>query len=142
MYHSQRQREIKRSINPIPYQADYFGQKIHIDQNEKLVMYGTTHVCAIDGFSGKIIGFVSMPIKNNIIIYDKLYRYCVIVVVVVSNHKLLCFRHIVSTYGLWDRIRVDKGKEWNLLLFINEKLAFYRTDTSKPPHLQSSSTKV
>jgi len=35
--------------NPVPYHADYFGHKLHIDQNEKLVMYGVTHVTAVDG---------------------------------------------------------------------------------------------
>ena len=28
-----------RSLNPKTYRADYFGHKIHIDQNEKLAMY-------------------------------------------------------------------------------------------------------
>ena len=73
--HVQRQNLAQRSINPIPYKANYFGHKVHIDQNEKLVMFGATHVCAIDGFSGKIIGLVSMPVKSNSIIYDSLYRY-------------------------------------------------------------------
>lgn len=41
----------------------------------KLIAFGVTHVCAIDGFSGKIVGFISMPVKSNTIIYDKLYRY-------------------------------------------------------------------
>ncbi len=63
-----------RQVNPIPYTATYFGEKLHIDQNEKLIMYGVTHVCAIDGFSGKIVGFVSMAVKNNPIIYEKLYK--------------------------------------------------------------------
>ena len=27
-----------RSLNPKVYKADYFGHKLHIDQNEKLVM--------------------------------------------------------------------------------------------------------
>ena len=27
-----------RSLNPRTYTADYFGHKLHIDQNEKLVM--------------------------------------------------------------------------------------------------------
>ena len=72
--HSQRQNTVQRQINPIPYTALYFGEKIHIDQNEKMIMYGVTHVCGVDGFSGKIIGFVSMPVKSNEIIYDKLYR--------------------------------------------------------------------
>ena len=35
-----------------------------IDQNEKLVMFGVTHVCAVNGFSGKVVGFVTMPVKN------------------------------------------------------------------------------
>lgn len=64
-----------RKMNPIPYHADYFGHKLHIDQNEKLVMYGVTHVCAVDGYSGKIVGFISMPVKNNVEIYRHLYRY-------------------------------------------------------------------
>jgi hypothetical protein len=59
-----------------PY-SSYFGEKLHIDQNENLVLYGVTHVCAVDGFSGKIVGFVSMAVKNNQIIYEKLYRWLV-----------------------------------------------------------------
>ena len=61
-------------FNPVPYRATYFGEKVHIDQNEKLVMFGATHICGIDGFSGKVIGFVSMPIKNPISIYLNFYR--------------------------------------------------------------------
>ncbi|MDA8002189.1 MAG: hypothetical protein MPL62_12995 [Alphaproteobacteria bacterium] len=73
-HHAVRQTRTLQHTNPVPYRADYFGEKVHIDQNEKLVMFGCTHVCAIDGFSGKIVGFVSMPIKNCVIIYDHLYR--------------------------------------------------------------------
>ena len=64
-----------RSLNPKQYKADHFGQKLHVDQNEKLVMYGAVHVCARDGYSGMIVGFCTMPVKNNITIYDNLYRY-------------------------------------------------------------------
>ena len=32
-------------------------------------MFGVTHACAIDGYSGKIVGFITMPVKNNIEIY-------------------------------------------------------------------------
>ena len=63
-----------RNLNPIPYYAEYFGHKLHMDQNEKLVMFGVTHVLAIDGFSSKIVGCKSMPVKNNILIYDSVYR--------------------------------------------------------------------
>ena len=74
-HHYRRQNTVMRLVNPIPYTAAYFGEKLHIDQNEKLIMYGATHVCAVDGFSGKIVGFVSMAVKSNKVIYEKLYRY-------------------------------------------------------------------
>ena len=74
IHYTTRRNLTMRSVNPMFYKADYFGQKLHIDQNEKLTMYGATHVCAIDGYSGKIVSFVSMPIKSNEIIYEKLYR--------------------------------------------------------------------
>ena len=31
-------------------------------------------ICARDGFSGKIVAFATMPIKNNVLIYDHVYR--------------------------------------------------------------------
>ena len=61
-------------VNPVQYAALYFGHKLHIDQNEKLKMYGVTHVVARDGFSGKIVSFVTMPVKGNIVIYEAIYR--------------------------------------------------------------------
>jgi len=73
-YHQQRRTNTARQINPIPYRADYFGEKIHFDQNEKLVMYGATHVAAIDGHSRFIVGAATMPIKNNLTIYSEVYR--------------------------------------------------------------------
>ena len=72
-YQRARQERTERQLNPTPYRASHFGCKIHIDQNEKLVMYGVTHICAIDGYSGKIVGFISMPIKNCIEIYNHLF---------------------------------------------------------------------
>ena len=71
--HHQRRVRTHRLTNPISYSADYFGEKTLIDQNEKLVMFGVTHVCAVDGYSGKIVAFTTMPIKNNVIIYEHLY---------------------------------------------------------------------
>ncbi len=61
-------------MNPVPYYAEYFGHKMHIDQNEKLIRYGVTHVAASDGYSGKLLGIVSMPVKNNLLIYSELFR--------------------------------------------------------------------
>ena len=73
-YHLARCTATARLMNPVPYHADYFGHKLHVDQNEKLVMYGVTHIGAVDGFSGKIVGFISMPIRNIVEIYAHLYR--------------------------------------------------------------------
>ena len=61
--HQMRVTRTANSLNPRPYTAEYFCEKLHIGQNEKLVMYGVTHICAVDGYSGKIVGFISMPIK-------------------------------------------------------------------------------
>jgi len=70
-----KQTRTARQINPTPYHASYFGHKLHVDQNEKLVMFGVTHICAIDGYSGKVVGFASLPVKNNIEIYRHIFRY-------------------------------------------------------------------
>ena len=72
--HARRCNNTARIQNPIPYKADYFGHKLHIDQNEKLVMYGLTHVIAIDGHSRFIVAHALMPIKNNLVIYEKIFR--------------------------------------------------------------------
>lgn len=72
--HEQRRTCTARQLNPIPYYAEYFGHKLHLDQNEKLVMFGVTHICAIDGYSGKIVGFATMPVKNNLEIYSHVFR--------------------------------------------------------------------
>ena len=74
VYQMARCANVQRNINPIPYKADYFGHKLHINQNEKLAMYGLTHVCASDGYSGKLVSFASMPVKNNSVIYEHVYR--------------------------------------------------------------------
>ena len=69
-YHAARRTVTTRTMNPILYRADSFGHRLHIDQNEKLVMYGVTHICAVDGFSGKNVGLVN----NNVEIYTHLFR--------------------------------------------------------------------
>ena len=74
-YHaSERHFKAARNLNPKPYHADYFGQKLHVDQNEKLVMYGATHVIARDGYSGMVVAIATMPIKNNLTIYEDIFR--------------------------------------------------------------------
>ena len=55
---------------------------------------------------------------------------------------LMLNRPLILEYGLWDEIRVDQGKEWVLSLFVQEQMAHLRTNTARPPHLQSTSKKV
>ena len=38
--HERRRADTIRVRNPIPYNAAYYGHKLHCDQNEKLSMYG------------------------------------------------------------------------------------------------------
>jgi hypothetical protein len=45
-----------------------------MDQNEKLIMSGVAHVIAVDGYSGMIVAHLTIPIKNNRLIYEFLYR--------------------------------------------------------------------
>ena len=52
------------------------------------------------------------------------------------------FRPILFQYGLWDQVRVDQGKEWTLMLFIQEKLAHLRCNVNRAPHLQTTSKQV
>ena len=72
-------------MNPVPYRADYFGQKLHVDQNEKMAMLGVTHVAAVDGYSSKIVKFITMPVKNNVAIYQHLYRYSTYIPIYTCN---------------------------------------------------------
>lgn len=108
--------------NPLPYRADYFGHRLHLDQNEKLVMYGVVHVAARDGYSGCVVGMTNMPVKNAISIYSDL------------------FMPILRTHGLWDQVRVDCGREFALALAAQAALADHRTDVSRRAILQSTST--
>ena len=72
--HQIRRETAGRLLNPKCYNADYFGHKVHIDQNEKLKMFGVTHAMARDGYSGLIVAFFTMHVKNNLKIYEKIYR--------------------------------------------------------------------
>ena len=40
-------------MNPIPYRVTAHREKLHLDPNEKVIMYEMTHVVAIDGYSPK-----------------------------------------------------------------------------------------
>ena len=77
----------------------YFGHKLHIDQNEKLIHFGVTYVMAQDGFSGKTVSSSSAAViamQKNSVIYDEVYQAAVL------------------EFGLWysDQVRVDHGQEF------------------------------
>ena len=73
-YNYQRRTATARQTNPHRYHADYFGHKLHVDQSEKLAMFGCTHICAIDGYSSKIVGFITLQVKNAYVIYSDLFQ--------------------------------------------------------------------
>ena len=76
------------SLNPKVYNAEHFGHKIHYEQNEKLGMFGVIHVCARDEYSGKIIGHATIARKNNLVMYEEIYR----LIITFSIHKNDVFR--------------------------------------------------
>ena len=64
-----------------------------------------------------------MQHKNNKIIYDEVYRAC------------------LSEYGLWDQVHVDHGREFYLILYIQEKLRNAgQGDPEITPYVQTTST--
>ena len=64
-----------------------------------------------------------MSLKNNEVIYEDVLQKCLL------------------EYGLWDEIRVDHGKEFYLMLYMQEQLRKEgRGDPHIAPYLQTSST--
>lgn len=89
----------------------------------KLVLFGVTHICAIDGFSGMIVGFVTMPT----ILGCCHFWYCDV------------YKNNLMNYGLWDQLRIDHGREWYLF---NRNLLNSEITQKKTPFIQTSSKKV
>lgn len=119
--HSRRNQSAGRWINAIPYQASFYGQKLHMDQNEKLFMYGVVHVIAVDGFSCKIVRFSTMPRKNPITIYNTMMR------------------PLLLSEGIWDQFRSDHGAEFTLVATVQRHLALFRTHQQCQATLQTTS---
>ena len=76
--HRERAHDLLDRTNPVPYHAPYFGyklQQLHMDQSEKIVQeYGVTHVDALDVCSRMVLGSITMPKKNPVLIYQYLCR--------------------------------------------------------------------
>lgn len=123
LYVAARRSNAAQRANPVPYFAEYSGHRVHFDQNEKLVQYGITHVAARDGYSGGVVGVTTMPLKNCVKIYDKLYR------------------PMVEEYGIWDQLRVDHGREFALICAVQNHLSPYRHNTARTAVRQTTSTR-
>lgn len=54
----------------------------------------------------------------------------------------LAYRPIVLEYGMWDQVRVDCGREFALMLYVQQSLSAHRTNTQRAPYLQTASTMV
>ena len=120
--HQIRHETAGRSLNPKCYNADYFGHNVHMDQNEKLKMFGVTHVMAWGGYSRMIVAYSAMPVKNNLTIFDEIYI------------------HFTITYRLWDQVRVDGGQEFNLVCHIQEYLRDQRRNQAIDSFKSAKST--
>ena len=44
-HYKERRQHTYRLLNPVPYTASYYGEKLHLDQNEKLVMCYSCYSC-------------------------------------------------------------------------------------------------
>ena len=108
-------------MNPVAYCARFCDEKIHLDQNEKLVLYGIVHIVGVDGYSHKIVGVSTMPCKNPITIYTTI------------------FRPLLATDGIWDQVRTDRGTEFVLIATIQQYLPSHRVHQEWVPVLQIAS---
>ena len=118
-----RARDLIDRTNPIPYYSPYFGYKCHLDQIGKNGQdYGCTHVVMIDGCSRLVVGFVSLHVKNPILIYE------------------FVFRQALCKYRIWEQVRIDHGREFALVSFIQNVLSHYRLEGTSTAYELTTST--
>nr|XP_023655600.1 uncharacterized protein LOC111837619 isoform X2 [Paramormyrops kingsleyae] len=83
-----------------------------------------TLLCCIRGTQTPLrVSHATMPVKNNLLIYEHVYRPAVL------------------KYGMWDQVRVDHGREFYLTLYVQEMLSEYRHNLERQPYCQTQSTK-
>ena len=140
----QRRNDTMDRTNPLPYSALSFGHKLHVDQNEKLKMFGVTHIIARDGYSGKIISYCTMPVKNNLAIYDGILRYVQNNFTIVYYYSHSCFLsdHRLAPMGFGSKYALTMEKEFYLLLYVQEALRCHFGPRDVLPYVQSPSTEV
>lgn len=67
------------------------------------------------------MGLISIPKKNLIIIFDRL------------------FRPLLEQYGIWDQLHMDHGTEFNLVISVQYSIAHFRVNHHPYCVLQSTS---
>jgi len=123
IYHTSRQEGSDKIKNTKAYFSPHFGHNQHIDQHEKMVMFGITFVILVDGCSGYVLSFSVMPIKCNTTIYEEVYM------------------PPIQEFGLWECLLADWGRENFLVCFMQE---YYRdrcpSACGRLPYRQITST--
>ncbi|XP_038561037.1 uncharacterized protein LOC119893145 isoform X2 [Micropterus salmoides] len=66
----------------------------------------------------KLVQNTSMPAKNNLAIYEEVYRPA------------------VTHYGMWDQLRVDHGKEFYLCLYMQQRQPYLQTQSTREALIQ------
>lgn len=82
-----------RAVKPIPYRADYFGSKLHVEQNEKLEMCGVIMLVEIDTDSLQLLGHLSpSKVTYKYVLYlffslsNTITVYLVFLLIYISGH--------------------------------------------------------
>lgn len=78
----------------------------------KLSMYGVTHVMAVDGYSRKIVGMITIPVKNPITIYNTLMK------------------PLLETEGMWEQVRLDHGTEFAVVVTVQQHFSAAEANTA------------
>ena len=76
---------------------------------------------AVDGYSRKIIGMITIPVKNPISIYNTLMK------------------PVLEKEGLWEKLQTDQGREFVLSATVQHHLAHLRPRQARMPVIQSTS---
>ena len=85
-----------RRFNPVPYNSQYFGHKLHLNLNEKLV--DCVLIGAIDGYSGMLMACFAVHRKSTVDVCQM-------------------YRDLITSVGIWDQIRVNQIRDQIRVLF-------------------------
>ena len=110
-----RQHSTHQLMNRIPYKVISHGEKLHLDQNERFIKYEMTH-----GYSCKIVGFFTLPVKK-------------------CRSNICLFWPLLLKEGLWVQVGFDHGREFSLMLSVQQGLAGFRVREDRAPLLQTVS---